>query len=241
MQYLSVQFQSLGATVDRESRTLRGYVVAEAGPFRDERGSFNEESLRQITRHINSTQLGLKSRFGHPSFLSDGLGRFLGRSRNARIDTTINRDGKRVPAIRADLTFDPSAFKTPHGDLASYVLSLAESDPDAISSSLVIHPREEHQRNGGPPLWFPIALQASDIVEQGAAVGSLLDTESTLQNLTDLLDRAFSDKTDDYIEATLQTYLQHRLAATEQVPTPKLDKIRLRLAEIDLTTRRATE
>lgn len=174
MPYQSVQFQSLGAEMDMENRVLRNYVVAIEGDFKDERGAFNREGLSQIVRVMAGNGKGLKSRFGHPGLLTDGLGRFLGRGRKPRLDTVVNWQGERVPAVRADLHFDESAFKTPYGDLATYVMTLAKSDPDAISSSLVIAPKLQDRGRNQPPLWFPNRLAASDIVEEGDAVDSLL-------------------------------------------------------------------
>ena len=101
MEYLSVNFHGLGTEgVDEASRTIRGMVVALEGDFVDGRGAFNLESLKQIAKMAGSEPKGLRSRFGHPSFLVDGLGRFLGRWKQPRTATALNREGSRVPAVR---------------------------------------------------------------------------------------------------------------------------------------------
>src|SRR5512146_1524362 len=124
--------------VDRQNSVLRGYVVAQAGSFKSEgRGQFDLESLRKIVSLGNSSKNGLRSRFTHPTMSDDGLGKFLGRSRSFALGKAVDSTGKTVDAVRADLHFDSSASDTPHGNLADYVMRLAESDPDAISSSLV--------------------------------------------------------------------------------------------------------
>ena len=83
--------------------------------------------LQQTADAINANELGSKSRFTHPSLSGDGLGKFLGRFTNAVVD------GDRV---RADLHIAESAHSTPEGNLADYVMTLAETDPEAFGSSI---------------------------------------------------------------------------------------------------------
>jgi hypothetical protein len=74
---------------------------------------------------------GLKMRFTHPGLSSDGMGSFLGRGKNG-----VTRDG----VTYADIHFAKSAHKTPDGDLASYVMDMAEEDPEAFGTSIVFEP-----------------------------------------------------------------------------------------------------
>ncbi len=186
-QYLRATVVGRPVKVDREGEILYGYVVAQEGPFKSQgRGEFDELSLKQIVHLGNAARGGLKSRFTHPDMSSDGLGKLLGRAKNFTMSTTVNAAGKSVRAVRADLHFDPSAHETPSGDLSSYVMRLAETDPDAISSSVVVVPEQEFRRkkdgtletdaegNPLPPLWRPKQLHASDIVDTGDAVDGLL-------------------------------------------------------------------
>lgn len=183
--------------VDREAGVLYGYVAAQEGPFKSEgRGEFDMKSLRAIVE-LGNTGAGLKSRLGHPTLSDDGIGKFLGRGRDFRMGKAIDaRTGKPVNAVRGDLHFDRSAYDTPHGNLASYVMGLAESDPNAISSSLVLEVDEEQQvdakgkqlvdkeGNALPPLWRPKRLHASDIVDTGDAVDGLLSAGELAQALS---------------------------------------------------------
>ena len=168
--------------VDRRRKIIRGYVVAEMGPFKTPgRGEFDEQSLETIVKLIKATPNGLKSRFAHPGLSSDGIGKFLGRARNPRVVL-----GQQV---RADLHLDPTSFDTPSGNLGGYVMRLAESDPDAFSSSLVLQTdkvprrdargRPERDARGKelPPIWRPTELHASDVVDTGDAVDGFLSID----------------------------------------------------------------
>ncbi|RPI80683.1 MAG: hypothetical protein EHM42_11780 [Planctomycetaceae bacterium] len=76
----------------------------------------------------NQSGKGIKARFAHPSMSGDGIGSYLGRFRNAVFDGQV---------ARADLHLSATAEETPDGNLAAYVLSLAEKDPAAFGASIV--------------------------------------------------------------------------------------------------------
>ena len=90
----------------------------------------------------------------------------MGRAKNFR------RDGD---VVRADLHIDPTAHKTPDGDLAGYVMTLAQSDPDAFGSSMVIYWEEEFKKETGkdgkalPPYIRVKKLMSVDVVDDPAA------------------------------------------------------------------------
>lgn len=88
----------------------------------------DEEMLADTAAAINASSAGIKSRFTHPGLSGDGLGSFLGRAKNARVDGDV---------VRADLHLSESARNTPDGDLAGYVLQLAADDPEAFGTSIV--------------------------------------------------------------------------------------------------------
>lgn len=256
MKYLKTKFQSRPIGVDREANVLRGYVVAQAGPFKDRRGEFNQDGLSDIASMINREAKGLKSRFTHPGLSSDGLGSYLGRAKNATLD-----GGK----VRADLHFADVAFHNQKGhDLASYVMSLAEEDPEAISSSLVISPREEFRLNDKgkplvgddgeplPPLWFPERLHATDIVEEGAAVDALLSAGIDADELPDavvwhayeLLNRQFPRLSRQDLRAKVVSFLDRYLDeryGVKAVPQPDGWKIKARMREIGIDGHTANE
>ena len=79
------------------------------------------EFLDDTAGAINATNDGLKARFTHPGLSSDGVGTKLGKFKNASVigDSVI-----------ADLHFQEAATKTPDGDLADYVMTLAEETPE---------------------------------------------------------------------------------------------------------------
>lgn len=177
--------------VDRDKNVLRGYVVAQAGSFKSSgRGEFDQKSLDLILSLGNAAPQGLKSRLNHASMSDDGIGKHLGRARDFVMGTALDaRTGKKVPAVRADLHFDRTALDEPIGGgkpIGVYVMDLAESDPDALSSSLVLSTEMEYRLNKDgtaqtdedgeplPPLWRPTALYGSDIVDTGDAVDGLL-------------------------------------------------------------------
>lgn len=235
--------------VDRKAKVLRGYVVAQLGPFKSfGRGEFDRLALEQIVELGNAGPHGLKSHFQHETLSDDGLGKLLGRSRNFRLDTaTVMRDGKRltVEAVRADLHFSDAAFNAPAGNLGQYVMDLADEDPDALSSSLVLNKTEAWRLNEDgtpqidedgeelPPLWRVEKLWASDIVDTGDAVDGLLSVQLDIDRLPDaavrrgaeLLDRAFAGQPREVIEARckawLSRYLAHRFGPEEESPHPQ--------------------
>jgi len=232
---------------------LRGFVVAQQGPFKSEgRGEFDNAALREIMRLGNTAPKGLKSRFTHPDMSADGLGKFLGRASNFNMSTATDSAGEKVPAVRADLNFDPSAHDTPSGDLAGYVMRLAENDPEALSSSLVLEAEETYRLESDgtpardddgeirPPLWRPTRLHASDIVDTGDAVDGLLSAELSTDNLpmrqlwrgAQFLDEVFKGQPREVVEARLLNYLRRYLARRFPMPTPTLDRRRERLEKM---------
>jgi hypothetical protein len=115
---------------------VRGYAVITRGEAAGHEMWIDREFLSQVAGvleeyHDESGREGapsVKSRFTHPGLSSDGLGKFLGRTMNARLDGDT---------VRADLHLAESAHNTPSGDLASYVMDLAEEDPAAFGASIV--------------------------------------------------------------------------------------------------------
>ena len=133
---------------------------------------------------------GTKVRMGHTDMGS--VGSFLGRAINPRIEDA----GDGTEKLRADLQFNSVAFRSPAGDLATYVMDLAESDPEALSSSLVLMADEEWQLDSNgrkkrdkegrelSPLWRPTHIEFSDIVTLGDAAGALLSAVINEKRLT---------------------------------------------------------
>ena len=87
----------------------------------------DSEMLSQTAAAINASRNGVKVRFTHPDMSGDGLGSMLGRAVKASVVGDV---------VYADLHFSQSAHKAPDGDLAEYVMTLAEEDPDAFGASI---------------------------------------------------------------------------------------------------------
>ena len=237
-------------SVDRNAGVIHGMIIAQEGPFKSEgRGEFDRKGLRAIVKLMKAAPNGLKSRFAHPSLSDDGLGKFLGRVKNPRMDTITTRDSEgtrkddEISVVRGDLHIDPSSRDAPDGDLGGYIMHLAESYPDALSSSLVLQadqevrldskgrPKRDAEDNELPPLWRPLSLHASDVVDTGDAVDGFLSAE-TIDGLPDavvrraceLLDTQFGDADRATIttrcQAWLGRYLNHRFG--EEEPRTKI-------------------
>ena len=114
--------------VDREKGAIYSFAVISKGEASGHGMEIDDIALEQIVELGNKTKIGVKSRFGHPNMSNTALGTFLGRVKNFWKDGDV---------VRGDIHFDKSAYKTPNGDLASYVMDLAENDPDAFGTSIV--------------------------------------------------------------------------------------------------------
>lgn len=180
--------------VDRNGRVIRGYAVVTKGLVPDRNWEMDDTSLEGVVKLGNGLKMGLKSRLGHPNMSEEAFGRFLGRARNFRRDGDI---------VRADLLFDPTAFSTPEGDLAGYVMSRAETDPASFGSSLVAQVTVEARLNedgtpakdkAGKPLPKLVRfrrLWGSDVVDEPAANEGFFDSTNVVlsDEATRVLDR----------------------------------------------------
>jgi hypothetical protein len=83
--------------------------------------------LQQAADAINDEPKGAKARFTHPDLSGDGLGKGLGRAKNASPEGDV---------VRGELHFSRMSHKTPEGDLAAYVMGLATEDPEAFGISI---------------------------------------------------------------------------------------------------------
>jgi hypothetical protein len=224
-------FRGKPARVDRAAGVIYGYKVMTKGETHDKRGVIDEKSLTQIETMGNAAKLGVKGRFGHPAMSSDALGTFLGRSKNFR------REGD---STLADFHVDPSAHATPNGDLANYVMDLAESDPDAFGASVVVRmDKNEFQADadgkvaeGAKPLLRFKALLASDVVDSPAANSGLFGETNVKfsAEMTAFLDQFLSRG--DAVERVLQFLgryaamnlekdnMEPKTAAAPTTPTP---------------------
>lgn len=107
---------------------IRGVSVITRGEALGHELWIDDHFLEQTAEAINSSDKGVKARFTHPNMSGDALGTFVGRVVNAR---------KMGDQVLADLHLSQAAAKAPDGDLAEYLLSLAESDPESFGLSIV--------------------------------------------------------------------------------------------------------
>jgi len=133
------------------------------------------EFVESVATAINRPAGGVKVRFTHPGLSGDGMGKFLGWAKGAEVV-----DGR----VLASIHFSESAHATPDGDLAGYVMELAEADPTAFGVSIAFRrdPKAEEAfvaKNGerspdeGNTANLPHArmksLRAADVVDDPAA------------------------------------------------------------------------
>ncbi len=89
----------------------------------------DKDFLQETADAINSAgDSGIKSRFTHPDASGDGLGKFLGRVKGAVV--TGNQ-------VHADLHISDLSHSTPGGDLGTFVMDMAEKEPDMFGTSIV--------------------------------------------------------------------------------------------------------
>lgn len=89
---------------------------------------FVDQTQAALDRLTRASGKGAKARFTHPDMSSDGLGKALGRVRYGKRDGDI---------LRGNLHFYRAAHEAPDGDLAKYVMSLADEDPAGFGASIV--------------------------------------------------------------------------------------------------------
>lgn len=158
---------------------IRAFAVITRGEALGHDAWIDRTFLHQVAEQINASENGRKSRFTHPGLSSDGLAKFLGRTKNAFVDGDT---------VRADQHFAKSSHRTPDGDLAGYLMDRASEDPESFGASIVFEhdPEAEdafHMANGGDELFVspdPLntrnlphvrlrGMRAVDLVDEPAA------------------------------------------------------------------------
>lgn len=126
--FRSLPLRNAPARVDREQRVIYGVSAAQAVEALGHGIVLDAKTLEQIVELGNAAKNGIKSRFTHPGLSSDGMGKHLGRMKNFRVE-----GDKAV----GDIHLADAASKAPDGDLAGYVMDLAEEDSAALGMSIV--------------------------------------------------------------------------------------------------------
>lgn len=139
---LPVRLDFSNAQVDAENGIIRDVVMAEEGEAKGHAIHLDAEFIESLVSFdkANFSKNGVKTRFDHPR--SSAMGSQLGRMKNVR-----KREGKGKMQAIADLHLLQAAKISPtHGDMFSWVISMAEEDPEFIMSSIVFKPAGYFQR-----------------------------------------------------------------------------------------------
>jgi hypothetical protein len=212
------------AKVDRKANIIFGANLMQVGDLNDGDArpwTVDAETLSQAQQFMSRGNNGSKARFTHPNMSSDGMGSYLGRWKNVRVDGGT---------LRGDLHIADAAFKSPQGDLGTYVMDLAESDPEAFGVSLATRldqkDLEEFDRKRTGKKW-PMRfsdIRAGDIVDEPAATrGGMFDlTTPDLRNLpaqaTVLLSTYFGDAEPEVVRGRINAFLD-RYLSNRETPT----------------------
>ena len=210
--------------VDRQANVIYGASMMQVGDLNEGDArpwTVDMETLQQALSLAQQSRTGVKARFTHPNMSSDGMGSYLGRWANWRIEGET---------LRADLHIADAAFTSPQGDLGNYVMDLAEADPGAFGVSLA--PRNdaaslqtfEKRPNPQPSDRWPIrmtALRAADVVDEPAATrGGFFSLDADLRNLpaqaTALLNTYFGDAEPDVVRARIAGFLDRYFSTKGQ-------------------------
>jgi hypothetical protein len=138
--FRSLPVKSSQLRVDRDQRVIYGVSAAQAVEALGHGVMLDSVSLDQLVALGNGNKRGVKSRFTHPGMSADGLGKYLGRLKDFRTE-----GDKAV----ADLHLSALASKAPTGDLSSYVMDMAEQEPDMFGMSVVIDMEKVWRLDGG--------------------------------------------------------------------------------------------
>ena len=210
--------------VDRENEIIHGFSVITKGEAEGHGWESDDTTLEQVVELGNALTMGVKARFGHPNMSNTALGTFLGRAKNFRKDGNITR---------ADLHFSKTAHDTPNGDLSGYVMDLAEDDPSAFGSSIVLLVEQKPRTNeDGTPMvdketgekLLPVGrvkkLHGADIVDTPAANASMLgesffsDSVKPSAEMTKFLDKFLLD--DSAVEKTIDFLKRYSVVKGEK-------------------------
>lgn len=162
-----------------EAGLIRGVSIITRGEALGHDLWVDRDFLSDVTGAINAADRGIKARFTHPGLSGDGIGTKLGTVHNAYWEGD---------QVFADLHFQRASHVTPDGNLADYVMTLAEETPDQFGVSIVfehdqeleeqhttehmmegryISPDEDNKNNF--PHAMLHALRAADVVDEPAA------------------------------------------------------------------------
>lgn len=121
--------------IDHEQGILYDVVMVEEGEAKGHGVHLDGEFVSNLVQYDNKhyKKNGIKARFGHPSASSETMGTQMGVFKNIR-----ERETKGKMQAIADLHLLEAADESPtHPGMRSWVLKMAEEQPDFIMSSIV--------------------------------------------------------------------------------------------------------
>ena len=173
-------------SIDRENGIIHGITIAQTGPARGHGAFLDSTFLVQLVDQANTRPQGIKARFGHPNMCSTALGSYLGRFKNYAYSGD---------QVKADLHLDTTAKNSPSGDLFTYVLDMAEKNPDMFGASVAFESLDFETKtetiDGKKETrdYFRLKeLRATDIVDDPAATDSLFSASTFPGLATQFLD-----------------------------------------------------
>jgi hypothetical protein len=150
--------------VDREAGVIRGVSLMTEGPARGWGFWCDEVLMVQLAEQINAAPNGIKVRTSHPEITgSDGAFYLVGRARDAVVDGN---------QLRVDIHLGAYAKSSPQGDLWTYLLDIATSDPSVLGLSVMFQqaPTQEREIDGSRvPCGRSAAVYAVDFTDNPAA------------------------------------------------------------------------
>lgn len=191
------------SSVDRDANdgigVIRGIKIMSAGEAEGHGVEIDDAALDQLVELGMAQTKGVKSRFGHPNMCATALGTYVGDFHAFRRSNGVTL---------ADLHFNRTAYDTPNGDLATYLLNLAENAPDKFGMSAVVDATHEYRMNVDGtrqqgkdgkqllPLLRLKRLRAIDAVDDPAANTSLFSEQAAIAaQATEFLDDMLSTPT----------------------------------------------
>lgn len=163
-----------GVGVNREQERISGVVIMEKGdisPLDGRKQFVDDKTMSQFVALANAGSDKQRARFTHGGpggNGGEGLGSYLGRWSNARIDGS---------KVRWDLQLSPRSHDSVKGDIGKYTLDMSESDPDMLGASMVVTldyqaMRKERRADGSMPIRLR-TLHGADIVDTPALASGM--------------------------------------------------------------------
>jgi hypothetical protein len=106
---------------------IKNFAVITKGEALGHGAWVDDTFIAQVASELGYAKKGIKSRYTHPNQCGDSLSKGLGR-----VFYRADGDGK----VRGDLHFWKAAHNTPDGDLAGFLIDLAQDDPEAFGASI---------------------------------------------------------------------------------------------------------